>query len=217
MNTRIFARSTDEKRPAIRSVSGRSVQAGFTLIELLVVCGIIVVVSAVVLANQNKFGGQVLLDSFAYDVALSIRTAQVYGTGAHVTVCPSGSGFPGIYGIHFTKSDNTGYEIFADCNGDGVYESGIDTIANGGTYTITHGYKISELCAPSAGCTQSLNTLDIAFQRPEPVAKISANGVSCINDISNCETDAQITLVSPRGDTKAVTVSNNGQIDVQQN
>src|SRR3989344_8294101 len=86
-------------------VGSKLESAGFTLIELLVVTAIIVVVSGVVLANQNRFGGQVLLQNFAYDVALSIRQAQVYG----LAVARAGSGgtatFGTSYGIHFEIDD----------------------------------------------------------------------------------------------------------------
>src|SRR3989344_1409035 len=51
---------------------------GFTLIELLVVSAIVVMLATVILSSHGKFGGQVLLQNFAYDVALSIRQAQVY-------------------------------------------------------------------------------------------------------------------------------------------
>src|SRR3989344_9303934 len=55
-------------------------ERGFTLIELLVVTGILVLISGLVLANNTRFGGAILLKNLAYDVGLSIREVQVYGT-----------------------------------------------------------------------------------------------------------------------------------------
>ncbi len=52
---------------------------GFSLIELIVVTGIFTVITAVVLANNAQFNNSVLLGNAAYDIALSVRQAQVYG------------------------------------------------------------------------------------------------------------------------------------------
>src|SRR3989338_11714059 len=52
---------------------------GFTLIEMLVVIAVMAIVTGVMLANNGRFGGQVLLQNLAYDIALTLRHAQVYG------------------------------------------------------------------------------------------------------------------------------------------
>src|SRR3989338_1063071 len=86
--------TTDSNRASPLTTFASKSGKGFTLIELLVVTGVIIVVSGVVLANQNKFGGQVLLQNFAYDVEISIRQAQVYG----LAVARSGSGGTAAFG-----------------------------------------------------------------------------------------------------------------------
>jgi prepilin-type N-terminal cleavage/methylation domain-containing protein len=74
---------------------------GFTLIELLVVTAILVIVSGLVLANHSRFGGKILLQNLAYDMALSVRQAQVYG----ISVRQFGAGtYSAGYGIRFSTS-----------------------------------------------------------------------------------------------------------------
>lgn len=196
---------------------------GFTLIELLVVTGVIVVVSAVVLANQNRFGGQVLLQNFAYDVALSIRQAQVYGLAVVRVGSGAGSSFSASYGMHFDSSStnnlNKKYNLFADTNKNGLWETGEDVAPS--PYNIGRGYLISKLCSPAGtdiNCTSGtvVPKLDIMFIRPEPDALISADSLSCISSAANCKASARIVLKSPRGDTMSVSVQANGQIAVDQ-
>ena len=194
---------------------GLKTNQGFTLIELLVVTGVIIVVSGVVLANQNKFGGQVLLQNFAYDVALSIRQAQVYG----LAVARSGSGssatFGTSYGIHFDIDDSKVSHLFAD-----IDKNGIETVSEGErvqTMNIRRGFYISDLSINLGGTSDpGKNSVDIIFQRPEPDAKISWTDGTVHNCILGdaCATATTITLKSPRNDYMQVTVDLNGQISV---
>jgi prepilin-type N-terminal cleavage/methylation domain-containing protein len=197
--------------------------AGFTLIELLAVTAIIVLVSAVILANNNRFGGSVLLENLAYDMALSIRQAQVYG----IAVARFGTGtnaFQNGYGMHFDTSNPSTYILFADTQGTGVYNSSaspseIVTLTN-----IDRGYQIAKLCAPEGSdvaCTggTQVTSLDVLFKRPEPDAYISSNGTPTFaNGQVNqgaLNSNARIVLESPRGDLKSVIVDISGQISVQ--
>lgn len=204
---------------------------GFTLIELLVVCGIMVIVSAIILASNNKFGGQVLLQNFAYDVALSIREAQVYGISVERFGSGAGSSFTAGYGIHFDLSSPKNYTLFADAvTVNGLYDCpspGV-TCELVNANTINRDYVISQLCYTPQGGTEICNsstsgtpkTLDILFVRPEPDALITACGASCASSClltpSSCASAARITLRSPQGQTMSVTVEANGQIAVDQ-
>ena len=216
--------TTDSNRASPLTTFASKSGKGFTLIELLVVTGVIIVVSGVVLANQNKFGGQVLLQNFAYDVALSIRQAQVYG----LAVARAGSGgtaaFGTSYGIHFDINTPKVYYLFADLNKNGIYDS--TPVDEGGegygqTMNIRRGFVISDLCISSSGgaAVCSNKKTDVVFQRPEPDAKISwtdgESGLhSCFSSNPQCADSATITLRSPRGDTMSVVVDYNGQISV---
>jgi hypothetical protein len=193
------------------------------LIELLVVCAIIVVITTLVLIDNNKFGGDVKLENFAYDVALSVRQTQIYG----IAVERFGSNnFSTGYGMHFSLSSPTQYLLFADEDGTGIYDAQANPseLVPGGLYTIDQGFAITSLCViPVIGgssCTP-VTEIDILYVRPEPDAYISAGTgsnapVSCIKQQgAACNYEAQITLSSPKGGTRTVVVDITGQISVE--
>lgn len=192
------------------------VSAGFTLVELLVVIGIMVIISSMVLANYNKYGGVVVLEQLGYDVALTMRQAQVYGISVQRF---QSSNFGAAYGVHVALSSANTYALFADAiQQNGKYDCpqpGTNNCELVEAYTISPGYTIHDLCATSASgvetCGQS--TIDVVFKRPEPDAWISVNGADCMG-AGNCAEGARIVLSSPRGDTMSVSVTVNGQISV---
>ena len=191
---------------------------GFTLIELVVVTGIILVVTSVVLVNNNRFGGVVQLENLAYDIALSIRQAQVFGVSVQRYGSGASADFTSGYGMHFNSNDPVHYEFFADVDKDGFFGSN-ETVSP--LYTIRSGFKIAGLCSPqgqdAATCVDVYPTtqIDIAFKRPEADAWISAGGVGCAYGAGTCAASARIILISPRCDVMSVVVGANGQISVQ--
>lgn len=197
----------------------RNLAPAFTLIELLAVCAIMVLISTLLLANQGKFGGQVLLQNFAYDMALSIRQAQVYG----ISVQSFGGNFNRTYGVHFSAPPSTSYWLFADDKNSGVpgiYDEG-ERLKNA-TYNITRQYVITDLCRLKKNSEQcGLEGLDILFQRPEPDALISWYTGSSTHECptaqaGDCADGARIVVLSPRGETMSVKVTSSGQISVDQ-
>ena len=193
--------------------------AGFTLIELVVVTGIILVVTSVVLVNNNRFGGVVQLENLAYDVALSVRQAQVFGVSVQRYGSGASSDFSSGYGMHFNINDPVHYEFFADLDKDGFFDPGENVPPS--PYTIRSGFRIAGLCSPqgqdAATCVSAtpVTQLDIAFKRPEADAWISAGGVGCVYGAGTCAASVRIVLLSPRGDVMSVLVGANGQISVQ--
>lgn len=176
-------------------------------------------VTSVVLANNSRFGGVVTLENLAYDVALSIRQAQVYG----ISVARFGTDtFSAGYGVGFNLASPTSYVLFADA----VSENGMYDCSSPGSATcelvqaatLSQGYRISELCyTPSVGAEQcgTATRIDVLFQRPEPDAWISVEGVSCTQSPASCASGARVVLASPRGDTVSVVIDVNGQISVR--
>lgn len=196
---------------------------GFTLIELLVVSGIIAVVSGLMLVNNARFGGAITLRNLTYDVALSIRQAQVYG----ISVARFGPGvgtFEAGYGMHFTLDDDRHYVLFADAGvQNGLYDSG-ELVGNElvAETTIERGYKIADICVKPPGGVEtcSIGQLDILFKRPEPDAYISVEGSPLSFNANgnvtstNLNERARIIIASPRGDCMSVSVEATGQISV---
>ena len=174
----------------------------------MVVCIIFVLLSTIVLTSHTRFGGVVTLQNLAHNVALAIREAQVFGLA---TLQHDSNQFDTGYGIHIAQGNN--YELFADVNGNGIWDSGgTETVK---TTTITGGYSISNICAPAATC--DVSRIDILFKRPEPDACISAGGVVTFTDgvCGSTISRATITLSSARGDTATIVVESTGQISVQ--
>lgn len=180
---------------------------GFTLIELLMVLSILTVISTVLLANHTRFNGTVLLTSLAYDVALSIREAQVFG----VSVRQFSDDFQVGYGVRFSTTNS--YDFFADTNTNQAYDDGVDSIIR--TYTLSRGHSIQSFCGvTSVGverCSDSqtpISHLDVVFFRPDPDAIMTSNEPGIYSQ-------GIITVASPAGDTRTITVASTGQISVQ--
>lgn len=186
---------------------------GFTLVELLVVMGIMVVVSTLMFTNNSRFGGVVFLENLAYDIALSLRKAQVYG----IAVRRYGTDdFSAGYGVQFVLNDPKRYILFADgVNPNGIFDcpdpenNVCEAIEES---EIQGGYHIYDLCAVPSGGTKEcgLSKLNILFKRPEPDAYIRVVGDSPI-----LYERAEIVLQSPRLDLISVVVEITGQIAVQ--
>lgn len=179
---------------------------GFSLVELMVVSAIFVVLSAIVLANNARFGNVIILQTLAHDIALGVRESQIYG----IAVRRFGeSNFNVAYGMHFAPGNT--YELFADVNANGIWDSG-ETVKS---TTIAGGYSISELCTSEETC--GFTRLDITFRRPEPDACISMNaavtrdGDDCISALER----GMVVVKSNSDDESTIFVYSSGQISVQ--
>jgi prepilin-type N-terminal cleavage/methylation domain-containing protein len=201
-----------------------SARRGFTLVELLVSVAIFVFMTALLVAKYGTFNQSVLLTDLAYDVALTVRTAQTYGLSVTSATNSSVDAFKYAYGVDLTtlapspagNSDNQ-LILFADTNtipsnpnsiydGDVQVTPGADKVIN--TYAIKRGAIVSGFCTTESGCATLLTgQLDITFKRPNPNAKI------CLG--SDCSPAyVQITLRGTDGSTRTVVVRSNGQISV---
>lgn len=183
-------------------------QRGFTLIELIVVVGILVVISGIILTNYSKFGGQILLRNLAYDIALSIREAQVYGISARSFLNAQFASGHGVY-FDISTTDNTFY-LYTDVNNDNFMTSIGDEMTE--TVTIGRGYTIDRICIPSGGSEVcNVTELDMLFKRPEPDAIIRAASGAGFTQYNR----ARIVIVSPQNKKLSVLVETTGQISVQ--
>jgi prepilin-type N-terminal cleavage/methylation domain-containing protein len=212
-------------------------KGGFTLIELLVVLVIFVVLTGVVLVNQNSFNNSELLNNFTYDVALTLKQAQTYAVNVQENVFGS---FSSSYGVFFNigssaGGSNTNFILFNDLVSNNIYDDEVKQIS--GTlpltsihagdvtncpttnsecvqkYAMTNGLYISNICVTNSHNlpTCNVNQLSILFTRPNPSAYIY--------DLDSgqpiAKNSATITLSSAKGATSSVVITGTGQIYVQ--
>jgi len=184
---------------------------GFSLVELIAVTGIFALLSAIVLANNTRFGGSITLEHLAYDVALSVREAQLYGIAVRRTEAGE---FSTGYGMHFSLASPNSYILFADTFENGLYDGGELVEST----TIRSGYGIADICVSTqAGETCGINTLNVVYKRPEPDACIGTGDVTIGGDglCTSVRTQARVLLTSPRGDRATIAIESTGQVYVE--
>ncbi len=158
---------------------------GFTLVELLITIVIFVMLTGVVLFNQNKFDSTILLKNLAYDIALTIRQAQTYGVNVRES---QQTGTFSSYGVFLNlNEDNKKIIFFSDIKGngegdeDGKFSDSDMTCSSNNIesecmqkYSLKRGNYISRACAgDSAGsCLDVDGVLTLLFKRPNPDAYI---------------------------------------------
>jgi prepilin-type N-terminal cleavage/methylation domain-containing protein len=211
-------------------------QRGYTIIELMVVGAIVGILSVVILTSHVSFARRAALANAAYDVALTIRNAQIFGIGSRSTGTVGNAG----YGMEFTPGST--FRMFADTNpavpvnstpnvrpGDGHYCSGVtatppctgaDTPTQ--TYSLNNGIRVYRICGirndgfwycNDVGLLANrISRLDIVFARPNTLASTSvlftASNVWHWEDL----TRACITLRDPQLNQRYITISYIGQI-----
>ncbi len=189
---------------------------GFTLIELMVTVGIFVLLTGLLVAKYGTFNQGILLTNLAYDVALTLRSAQSYGL--NVKSAPTATQtysdtFTSAYGVHFdngtsgSPAPNTQIIFFIDANDNKVYDPNANPSEKISSYTIQRGSKVETLCVndETLPCATTVSTLDITFKRPDPDAVINGNPANSY---------AEIRLRSSDGSIKKVIVRRTGQIAV---
>ena len=212
---------------------------GFSLIELLVVLAIIAVITTVTITSQTNFNKTLILANSAYDVALTIRSAQTYGMGSRVQ---AGAASNAGYGVYFsTPLPSSSFKFYADIDpgpstnsatnchpalavtgisapdaqpGNCTYTTADSLVS---TYTLGNRIAVSDFCAFRNGtwkCANSLNhdlsSLDIVFARPNPSPFMTANGSYSPSSV----TSSCIVLTSPQGGFRYIAVQPSGEITV---
>ncbi len=192
-------------------------QKGFTIIELVVSIAIFAMMTALVISRYGSFNQTTLVTNVAYDMAITIRTAQTYGVSVK---SDSSNTFNSAYGIDFPVANTNGirntFIFFNDTTNSGVYNSN-EAIT---TYTLASGAKITSICLgsdPTTACTSGLigsnQVLDITFRRPNPDAIFCTSGTNPCTP--NTQPVAFITITSSDGtNNQIVYVRKNGQISV---
>jgi prepilin-type N-terminal cleavage/methylation domain-containing protein len=190
---------------------------GFTIVELIVSVAIFAVMTALVVAKYGTFNQNTLVTNVAYDMALSIRTAQTYGLSVK-SADPSSNAFNSAYGIHFDMSSSkpNKFIFFTDTNKTGVYMGQSEDIT---TFTLNQNTYISKICmsGDATSCVYTFGAgsptfLDVTYRRPNPDAVFYTS-----TDPLNPDLDpvALVTVTSSDGSyNQVVYIRKNGQISV---
>lgn len=191
-------------------------QKGFTLVELMVVVGVVTIITTLILTRYSQFNNTILLSNLAYDIALSARQAQVYGLSVRERTTGVQT-FNIAYGLYFNRSNPTSYSLFSDNNDNQYYDEAGDTIIE--LYNVRRGYEFLEFCvAPASGaevCTPyDIEALSVTFKRPDPDAFIYATPNAADPGANQSYSSARITIGSPQGQERSISVTAAGQISV---
>ncbi len=183
---------------------------GFSLIELLMVSAIFFIVLGATLFKQSRFSSDILISNTAYDVALSIREAQVFGVGSReADISDPAQGL--AYGVHFDATDLGGYKTFLDgkeANLDFSYDATEEIEA----VSLTREQKVKTYAVydGEGNWTELPGSLDIVFKKPDLDARIRVPEAGARNF-----PEARIMVQSSLGDKcRVVSVTAVGQISV---
>lgn len=182
-------------------------QKGFTLVEMLVVLGIFTVITTLVLARNTQFTRDIAITNLAYDVALAIREAQVFGLSVRQVPGQAGE-FSAAYGIHFEHGQST-FSLFADLDEDNQYDEPTEEVE---TFTMQDGFTVRQICgsATMIQCQTVDEGVDILFERPNPEARIIATKNGLWHYL-------EIDIGSEAAGERTIVVMTTGQIAIQDN
>ncbi|MDD4902586.1 MAG: prepilin-type N-terminal cleavage/methylation domain-containing protein [Patescibacteria group bacterium] len=141
---------------------------GFTLLELLISLSIITMMIALFLANYNAGIRSNELSIAAQQIVSDTHSAQNKALGSTIynTKFPDGG-----WGVHFDTSAGS-YKVFADSNGDKIYNSSPDDealVAYGGqTFSLPANVIISSIVTKNG----NQSALDVTFLPPDPITRI---------------------------------------------
>ncbi len=162
---------------SIHSASKTSgLSAGFTLVELMVVVAIMLIITTTILIQSSKSRQGLELLNIAYDVALTVREAQLYGIAVRETSDVASNlfdNFGASYGVYVSTNDPSVIKIFADKDKNNRYTAGAGEELKG-SLKLKNNYVVKNICSGTS--CPSPATLDIQFIRPNPEAIITFNG-----------------------------------------
>ncbi|MES2966616.1 MAG: prepilin-type N-terminal cleavage/methylation domain-containing protein [Patescibacteria group bacterium] len=156
------------------SQPGATQSRGFGLVELMVSISIMTLVSTVILVKNRSFNNALLLRNQAYEIAFSLRQAQLMAVSGNRPTATSRN----TYGIHFdvgSATTNRQYRMFRDdVSNLNWYDAGDATIGSVGMIDSKYSIDIAD----SSGNAVAANTLSITFVRPnfDAIFKTSSGG-----------------------------------------
>ncbi|MBY0538640.1 prepilin-type N-terminal cleavage/methylation domain-containing protein [Patescibacteria group bacterium] len=188
---------------------------GFGLVELMVSISIMTLVSTVILVKNRSFNNALLLRNQAYEVAFSLRQAQLLAVSGNKESASNSN----QYGIYFdigSEPGNGQYRLFRDDSNSGSnlgrYDSADHTLP-GGIGTLDNRFVIREIVDSNDNPLE--DTLSVTFVRP--------NFDALFKDSSGGYFSGPVYLkVSPKDDSgytnvpfRLVEITSTGQISVK--
>ena len=193
----------------------RAPSGGFTLVEMMVVIAIMLIITGVVLSNLPNFRDRLSLDLIAQEVAITIRQAQVFGSGTRTS---GANAFPS-YGVYFDTAHSDNFILFADL---GTPNDRYDATAGcqdsdnecREQFNFTQGVQLVDLqsCISEACTSIGGNILNVAFRRPLTDAIFSNAADPLSSGVSSVI--IKIAKTSKIDDTRSIVVWNTGHIYV---
>lgn len=201
---------------------------------------IITIITGVTITSQTSFNRTLVLANTAYDVALTLRTVEIYGISSRAVSGASNVG----YGLHFDTTSEDSFMAFSDsyptpsndnagCHpwprgdqnapdakgGNCLYDQGSDVSA--ATYKLGNGIRITDFCAyfTTEGwlcAADVLTSLDIVFARPDPspLIHVTSSSNPSIGGEDNNGTKACIKVSAATGDSRYISVLGSGVVEV---
>ena len=206
---------------------GASAKWGFTLVELIVVITIATIIMTALVIQQRKWDDQLSLNTQTYELALTLRQAQIYSLGVRENPTSTGDKFNLGYGVRISDPIPNQYIFFGDKNKDFKYTTGEELE----TKTFTRGVVVDRVCGMASiialgpvgehcsgeGWPVTLEMVDISFLRPEvnSKSKFLNSSQTEISGFGSYSLPATIYLRSPQGKFSSVKIEANGQISIQ--
>lgn len=177
-------------------------ESGYTVIELGIVVSIMIIMMGVVFANYRTGSDSLLLQGAASQVSADIRRAQS-SAGVESSGC-SNPNYKMGFGIKFDYSNATKaikYILFADCNGNQTFDSGIDIQD---LISLAKGVAVCGLSIPD---TPIGTKADIVFVPPDPFVYIE-------NSRNSNPLSIKICLEKDPTKYKSIILNKAGMIDI---
>jgi prepilin-type N-terminal cleavage/methylation domain-containing protein len=204
---------------------------GFSLPELIIVIAIFAIITTMAMFDQARLNSNTLLTNMAYEIALSVREAQVYGIGVRdASFSTTATGiFSGQYGAHFNIA--TPREVMVFGNASETYVP-YDPSGPGAQARVRYVFEnqrgnfISAICvgnleastvrACETGQPEIVNVAEVVFRRPVPAPNIYKKVLAGGTMISADAGDRVYVVVHTldRANCRVVVVEPTGQIRV---
>ncbi|HEY1037720.1 MAG TPA: type II secretion system protein [Candidatus Paceibacterota bacterium] len=199
--------------------------AGFTLAEMIIVIAIFGVISSIALFDQARLSSSTLLTNMAYEVALAVREAQLYGISVRSSESGDFSQEAGMYVniarpkevlvySNVASSDNPGFDagigeeraqyVFSNQRTNRIKAICVGNLETSGAPT--------EPCGPSA--FSAVSELNVVFRRPNPVPTLWAGTGGSIEEKAGMRAyividtgdgkHCKVVIVEPTGQTRIV-------------